>query len=286
MLRTLILPMTDTPPKSGALAVGTGLARALTAHFTGLFIRPDPRAAIPFLGEGMTADAIQDLCDAAERESLALEDKARRVFEAVVTEADLPLEDGTDSGRASAGWEVLVGLIADHAGRRTRLADLCLVPKPEGEDAEARAEILNEVLFRAGRPLLMVPEATVSADFDHVVVAWNGRAEVARALAEAIPLMARATKVTILVLGDEHPDRPSMIQVKAYLARHGIRAETVQKAAPRKDTGEALVKEAGALGGDMLVIGGYSHSRWREMVLGGATRTIVHTAPMPVFMSH
>ncbi|MBK5911042.1 hypothetical protein CCR85_06000 [Rhodothalassium salexigens] len=287
MLRTLILPMTDKPPRTGALAVGTSLAKALTAHVSGLFIRPDPRGAIPFLGEGMTADAIQELCDAAERESLALEAAARTEFEAAARDTGLPMEDGLGTDHASAGWEVVVGLIADHAGRRARLADLVVVPKPEGEAADARGELLNEVLFRAGRPLLMVPDAATSADFSHAVVAWNGRAEVARALAEALPLMHRAAKVTVLALGEEHPDRPSLDQVRCYLLRHGIDAATVSRDAPAKrEMGQALLGECAGLGGDLLVIGGYSHNRWREMVLGGVTRTIVADAQIPVFMSH
>ncbi len=286
-MRTLLVPMTGPKGQESAVEAAFALARDFRAHLSGLFIRPDPRAAIPFMGEGLTADAIQDLVDAAEREGRARAAQSQAVFEAAREAAGVPPGDGRDGGKsASASWEESVGFVADCVGRTARLADLTVLPQPVGPHAEENGELLNEVLFRSGRPLLMVPAGFSGRIGAHPVVSWNGRAECARTVAAALPFLRRAERVTLLRIGEEHPERPNLDALALYLARHGIAAQAVREESEEPSVAEALLQAAGARGGDLLVMGAYSHSRWREMILGGVTRHAIHHAAIPLFMSH
>jgi len=286
-VRTLLLPITGPDGLEPLLAAGLQLARTFDAHLGVLFVRPDPRAAIPFMGEGLTADAIQDLVDASERQSRARADKARAIFDHAREEAGMPLGDGV-SGEAgpTLSWEETTGFIADRIGRAARLADLTLVAQPAEDTSDEAGDILHEVLFRSGRPLLLTPPTVPERIGGAVVVAWNGRAECARTAAAAIPVLQRAGKVILLRIDDEHPDRPKLEEFATYLTRHGIRTEIARRESDNLSAGAAILEAAKDLGADLLVMGAFSHSRWREMVVGGVTRYTIEHTTLPVFMSH
>ncbi|RMD89141.1 MAG: universal stress protein [Alphaproteobacteria bacterium] len=239
------------------------------------------------MGEGLTADAIQDLVDAAEREGRARAAKSQAIFESAREAAGVASGDGIDGGEtASASWEEAVGFVADRAGRAARLADLTILAQPGEGSADEGGELLNEVLFRSGRPLLMVPAGATADTGAHVIVSWNGRAECARTVAAALPLLKTAQRVTLLHVGEEHPDRPGLEALRIYLARHGIESEAVRREAEGVSVADAILAAMQDCGGDMLVMGAYSHSRWREMILGGVTRHAIQHAAVPVLMSH
>lgn len=285
-MRTLLVPLTGPQGSEHVLDAGFLLADRFGAHLTALFIRADPRAAIPFMGEGLTADAIQDLVDATEREGRARASKTLALFEERRDRAGVAQGDGKGGKGASAQWEETVGFIAERAGRAARLADLAIVPQPAEGHREDSEELLNEVLFRSGRPLLMIPPASPARLGEHVVIAWNGRAECARTVAAALPLLKLAGKVTLLRIGEEHPDRPSLDGLATYLARHGVAGETVRREAGGEGVGDSILGVARELGADLVVMGAYSHNRWREMIIGGVTRHAIQTATVPVLMSH
>ena len=131
----------------------------------------------------------------------------------------------------------------------------------------------------------------------NVLIAWNASKEAARAVREALPLLARAEKVTLAIVdADRHPaalgDRPGE-EVLAWLARHGIAAEVLLAQTSGQgllkrpgDVGESLLMLAGEHGCDLMVLGAYGHSRFRETLLGGVTRTVLESMTLPVLMAH
>lgn len=279
--------MTDSEGQDGVLAVGFRLARSFDSHLTGLFIRPDPRSAIPFMGEGLTADAIQDLVEASEREGRQRAERAKQVFESAGDEASIATGDGLgDAGSPSRRWHEIVGFIADRVGREARVADLAIVPKPGKSAPRDADDLLHEVLYRSGRALLMVPDSPPDTVGDNVLVAWNGSAECTRAVAAALPLLHRAKTVTLLRVGEANPDRPGLDALSTYLRRHGIQSESAEREIGADGVGATIMAATGEIRTDLLVMGAFSHSRWREMVLGGVTRYAIHNAPVPVFMTH
>lgn len=174
---------------------------------------------------------------------------------------------------------------------QARYADLVVL----GQAAEAEdnatgllPDLPDYVLLNCGRPVLLVPRCgrfpTVGK---RVLVAWNGSPEAARAVTAALPLLRGAEQVTLAVLGDSADvlgESPGA-DIALYLARHGVTVEVLRRPEP-VDPGKALLSLAADFNVDLLVMGAYGHSRFRELMMGGATRTVLATATLPVLMAH
>jgi len=155
-------------------------------------------------------------------------------------------------------------------------------------------DLPQNLLLNCGRPLLLAPGAGAEgaqggAPFGHPLLAWDGSAQAARAISNALPLLKLAPTVTLLVLNaEQQPGAHGMepgADMALFLARHGVRAE-VMREYTSVDIGDALLCVAGELHCDLLVMGGYGHRRARETLLGGATRTVLRDMTLPVLISH
>jgi nucleotide-binding universal stress UspA family protein len=154
-------------------------------------------------------------------------------------------------------------------------------------------DLPQNLLLNCGRPLLLAPsagaETAQGAPFRHPLLAWDGGAQAARAISDALPLLKLADTVTLLVLNAEllptaHGMEPG-VDMALFLARHGVRVD-VMREYTTVDIGDALLCVAGELDCDLLVMGGYGHRRARETLLGGATRTVLRDMTLPVLISH
>ena len=146
----------------------------------------------------------------------------------------------------------------------------------------------EELVLGVGRPVLVVPRyGSFETVGERVLIAWNGSREATRAVHDALPLLARATKVTVLSI-DPHDSgsRVPSADISLHLARHGVSAEADSTVALDIAVGDVLLSRAADLGSDLIVMGAYGHSRVREMVLGGATRHMLQHMTVPVLMSH
>ena len=172
--------------------------------------------------------------------------------------------------------------------RIARNFDLPITVQPEGSDQGASGLMIEGVLFHSGRPLLILPYIHRGpAKLGRVILAWDGGAAAARALTCAMPLLKRAGRVEVVTMvnGNRSTSDLPGFDVTRNLARHGIQAEL--KTLPRgDDVGSLILSYAADENADLLVMGGYGHSRLREFVLGGATRTILSSMTLPVFMAH
>lgn len=170
--------------------------------------------------------------------------------------------------------------LAEHA----RLHDLTIVPVYEGGETRWVAESL---IFEAGRPVLLLPEHGAAGHlFDTVVMGWDGSRAAARALADALPWLTRAKSVRVVAITGEKPveARRHFGKLERHLALHGVTAKCVEE--PGADAGSALLRYCGKVGAELLVMGAYGHSRIRDFVLGGATRTVIANPSLPVLLSH
>lgn len=193
-------------------------------------------------------------------------------------------------------------LIDDEAGAgvslHARAADLVVIGQAEpGQSGALMADFPAYVVIHAGRPVLLLPFGIGECDPGRrILVSWDASREAARALQLALPLMAAATSVTIAVF-DTRGDNRTVADATAadpvqYLARHGIAAELLvvpvehKRGTRRHDVGDALLLLAAERSADLLVMGAYGHSRFRETILGGATRTVLEGMTIPVLMAH
>lgn len=170
-----------------------------------------------------------------------------------------------------------------------RLHDLTILPMPQTD--ALGGPYMQAALFGAGRPTLLLPSGENSRplqSLDRVVLAWDWSREAARAMADALPILARASKVHVLsVFGEKSLDTTAVTgDLEKYLASHGIEYVLDRTSFTEGDIGRCILSHARDVNADLLVMGAYGHSRLREFVLGGATRTILTEPQLPVLVSH
>jgi len=176
---------------------------------------------------------------------------------------------------------------------QARYADLSVMTAPTrgADDAALVHAFFSALLFESGRPVLVIPpHNTIELPLRHVVVAWKPGREATRALHDALPLLTGATSIDVItidpVVGDMDHGADPGVDIATHLARHGLTVNVVNR--PRSDhtVATALLRHAAESGAQLLVAGGYGHSRLREWVLGGTTRELLQAIHLPILFSH
>ncbi len=283
-IRRLLLPLTGTAAGEAALTSALLVARMWNAHLTALHVRIDSRDVAPLAGEGLSGAMIEEMMSATEKESSERSDAVRSMFQRFVEQHGVTVAEPATRG-ATANFYGVTGREEDLVAQLARLADLTVVPHPEAGDDVSSSDALHAVLFDSGRPVLIAPHKPPAAIGTRVCIAWNGTAESAAAVQAAIAWMQRAEAVRILY-SDEYQRRgPGAPEVAGYLALHDIHAETVPFKSIDRDVGKGLLAAANDFGADLLAMGAYSHSRIRQLILGGVTRHVLERATIPVMMN-
>lgn len=171
----------------------------------------------------------------------------------------------------------------------TRCSDLSIIGQPDIE-SDRRGfglRLAEHVVLGSGGPVLLVPYTGAEAEpGTNVAIAWNGGREAARAVRDALPLLRRAKRVTVVAARhDADPTGQSQTRLAAYLSAHSIDAQFTYLDGTGNEAAELLLSRVADLGADLLVMGGYGHARLREIMLGGVTRTMFHAMTIPVLMS-
>ncbi len=185
---------------------------------------------------------------------------------------------------------VIQGMLDSSAGEVTRLAryaDLAIVEQPGTDSDHGEEIVLETLLFGSGRPLLIVPYIQRKPfTVDNVIIAWDGGATASRAVAAAMPAIERAKRVEVVSVGEGgRADREDGEMLARYLEGHGVRAQGKWLNSVG-DVTDTILSHAADTGADLVVMGGYGHSRLREFILGGATRGMLRTMTVPVLMMH
>jgi nucleotide-binding universal stress UspA family protein len=211
------------------------------------------------------------------REQVAQEEaEAKAWFEAAAKTHACP----TASFRTIEGFPALV------VSARARVADLSVVPSIAARDDGFWESVRDAVLFRSGRPALVVPDQAAGAFGETVVVAWKDGIEAVRAVAAAAPFLEKAGNVSLLSVAEDDKEDPSLAAMADYLALSGLKVEASRIAAPVDGVAKTLLREASAKPGALLVMGAYGHWRWREWVFGGVTQEVLRDTTVPVLMAH
>jgi nucleotide-binding universal stress UspA family protein len=257
-----------------AAAVATGFG----AHLDVMCLGVD-RTQTGYYYAGANAMVMQEALSRATAEAEALEQAARAQL-----------------GMSECRWAVESGVaqladIGRHVASRARFTDLVVLPKPYGDGRGVELEpVVEGAMFEGQVPVLVVPDdVTPSAQPKRVVIGWNESAEALRAVRAALPLLVSAEPVDVVVIdppqhGPNRSDPGGLLS--QYLARHGAKAEidVLSKTLPR--VSDVLQRHVSDVDADMVVMGAYGHSRFREAILGGATRYMLEQARVPVFMAH
>ena len=214
------------------------------------------------------------------------ESTVRVVFERLTTEHGLAVAEARpDAEEATASLAVVIGREPDIAiAHQARLADLIVVAHSEGDREVSSSDALHAVLFDSAKPVLIAPRTAPQTIGQHICIAWNGTAESASAVITALPWLHRAQSIRILWSEDYQRRGPFAPDLEQYLAAHDLTSDRSMFNPINKIVGAGLLAAANEFGGDLLVMGAYSHSRLRQRILGGVTRHVLEHANVPVMM--
>ncbi len=285
--RKILVPLVGTGRDATVLKHGFDLAKTFASHVAALFIRPDPAEVIPYLGDGISASGVQEVIDTSRVATAAASAAAQRAFEAAAKAAGLATEAKPRSAGGMGGsFATREGVMDDVVAEEARLSDLVLFDCPaEAQEMGLRAA-LESALINGRKPVLLVPRSIASIAGAKVAIGWDGGAAAAHAISAAIPLLKRAESIEILNLSSGPIDTVQMDRLRDYLALHGLKAIEHGINPGSQGTAVTLIDAAQRADAGLLVMGGYEHSRLREIALGGVTRHILAHATMPVFLAH
>jgi len=276
MIKDLVVNLGGNGKADVAADYAISVAKAYGAHVVGVAFIYEPVIPGSLLGGIPT-----DLIEVQREENAKAAETAVAHFEAAASAAGVSAETRLLDA-SIAGASDLFGRIA----RRFDIAVVGQAPRDQGVSEEL---LIEGALFGSGRPVIVVPQTqTKPITLDKVMVCWDGSRPAARAIGDAVSLFERAKAIEIVVVTGER-DKSGEItgaNMKRHLARHGINVDIKRIAAGSADVQTAILAHAADTGADFIVMGGYGHSRLREFILGGVTRSILKAMPVPVLMSH
>ena len=288
MPRFIVLPCTGSAADAPVFATALAVARRFSSHLAFLYVRPDVRQEIAALAasEVGAVSGIGDTMERMEREADQREHAAEQQWRELCQQEQLTIRDGPPGDGVSTEWIGEVGADTARVAEHGRTADLIIAGRGR-EDGGVAMGVLEAALMDSGRPVLVAPPAAPASVGRVVTIAWKGTREAAGAVSAALPFIAQAERVVILTIdeGDDEDDRsPERLQralrwhnptvlMHRLVREHGSVAETLLGAAMRAES-------------DLLVMGGYGHTRLREAVFGGFTRHVLERVELPVLMAH
>lgn len=282
--RKILVPLTGGARDSHVLNAAFEVAKAFGSHVSGVYVRPDPSEVLPYLGEGISANVIQEIMEASREATNRGAAVARETFDRLAKAAGTPVQ----AVQAGIGASFLVreGLSDVILTEEARLSDLIVFDTPADAKDTTLRTAMESVLINARKPLLLVPHRAAAIVGAKVAIGWDGGAAAAHAIAAAIPLMTRAQAIEILNVTSGPIDTVQMDRLRDYLRLHALAPVEHGINPGAQGTASALIDAAERAGAGLLVIGGYGHSRLRELVLGGVTRHVFANVTMPILMAH
>ncbi|MEI7714126.1 MAG: universal stress protein [Rhodospirillales bacterium] len=285
-IRKLLLPLTGTAAGEAALTTSLMIARRFNAHVTALHVRVDSRDVAPLAGEGLSGAMIEEMMSATEKESGERAHAVRSMFERFVARQEVVVSEARPGAQhATASFASVTGREEDIVAQQARLADLTVVPHPDAGEDVSSSDALHAVLFDSGRPVLISPQVAPKSIGTRVCLAWNGTAESAASALAALPWMQQAEAVRILSAEGYQRRGPGAADLAAYLALHDVKADVTIFRSVGSSVGAGLLAAATEFGCDLLSMGAYSHSRLRQLILGGVTRHVLEYSNLPVMMT-
>jgi len=289
-MKRVLVPLTGHSPDRRALVTAFLVSDRCRGFVDALCITPHAEVHTPTESTSIPSALLTQLHRIASEEQARVAASARQTFEEVRRQHNRVATEGTGvptSNQASCRWREETGSAGDILPEEARLADLVVLAQDETA-RDLGAPGIEAVLFGSGRALLLAPKSEPTSVGTTVAIAWDGGRAASRAVAAAMPLLSHADRVLIL-----SGDRPALgrasdpNRLAESLACHGITAVSHGVTAGGQHMSKVLMRSAVELGCDMLVMGAYGHSRFREMVLGGVTRGVLDTpVDLPILMAH
>lgn len=274
-LKDIVVLLDQVRETSPATQMAIDLARRAEAHLVGVALAIDP--IVPgFIMAPIPVDAFE----VARTQSLEAARAALDRFEAATH------REGVSAEPRLA--EVLIGGVPETFTAQARLTDLIVIGQSDPDRPEPlRGVLIEAALFDGVAPLLLVPYINKGGlEAKRVMIAWDGSRAAARAVHAALPLLPLAAELSVVIVGPVAKQGEPGADIATYLARHGLQVTVETLPAAPSGVADTLLNHVADRKYDLVVMGGYGHSRFREMILGGATRDMLKTMTVPVLMAH
>ena len=277
-LQYVLCPVTGGEEDGPALRAALKVAARFDAHVRALFVRSSVSAAIPYLGEGLTGTIVENIVAAASKAS----DDA---MVAAKTHVDAALGGcGVDASKLSI--RVTEGVVEDEVAAASRLADIVVYARDPADAGFPDRSLAEHTLLGARRPILIAPPGLFPSVGTRVSVLWDGGTAAASALMASLPFIRKAASVEIITMTADQDESEILEDVRDALSIRGLTAQMRTVDRQSSVDGAHLMMAALQTEPDLIVMGGYGHSRLRQLVLGGVTRHMLKHAPVPVLMAH
>ncbi len=274
-IKDVLLHIDNTKSCAARTEYAASLARDYEAHLTGVYLMST--WTIPaYVDAQIPADVLEQQAKRAESEA----DKAKQQF-----------ESRCEYYGVQAEWRSVDGNPVEELVRNARYSDLVVLGQTERELPEfLELAFADRVALESGRPVLVVPSIGVKGYvIERILVAWSGSRESVRAVNDALPMLKRAKIVIVLTVNLPAEERDNDIPgaaISLHLSRHGVNAQAESISNAEISIGDVLLSRSADKSADLIVMGAYGHSRFRELVLGGATRHLLNHMTVPVLFSH
>jgi nucleotide-binding universal stress UspA family protein len=276
MIKDLVVNLAVAGSRGDPGQYAVSVAEAFGAHVAAIAFAHDPVVPATLMG-GVPADFIES---------------QRAEAEAGASAAIARFEEAARRAGISAESRLLAASIAeasDQFGLMARRFDLSIVGQAEPDKASPEELIAETALFESGRPVMLVPYIQKTGlELGKIVVCWDGSRSAARAAADAMPFLTRAESIEVLIVSGERgkSDEIPGADIAHHLARHDLKVDAKRIVATESDVANTILSYVADAGADLIVMGGYGHSRLREFILGGVTRGILQAMTVPTLMSH
>lgn len=273
-IKTILVHLGDDADNANRLATALNLAKAQGAHLSGLYITRPRDLPVEVAGRAASVAYLEESAARAQENAQA---------------AETAFRDACERARVPHDWIMEESFELSSLAVRSHAADLIVVSRGEDRYLEdrLRLRLSEELVMVTGLPVLLLPLGLPPVTPGRrILIAWKPTREAVRAIRDSLPLLATAEAVYLATVHPGTGDAVAALEIQQYLARHGVQAETLDLEAPDSSTGQTLLDAATAHQCDMLVLGAYGHSRLRELILGGVTRTLVRESRLPLLLSH
>lgn len=276
-LNDIVVYVDSAEVTTARVGFAVALAKEHGAHLIGVAFAPT--ALLPLCGADVGFADMSEVMESVKAQGA----KALHGFEACAKAAGVSAEARLMQGMSEE--------FPHDFARAARHADLAILGQPrDGDPLIGQYALVERCVFASGRPVIIVPAVPDKPALDGTIVAaWDGSAEAARAINDALTFLKPAARVVLVVGiagGQDDEQAPQTDDMMAHLQRHGVTAEAMQVKIGDGDVGRSLLSTAKGLGADLMVMGAFHHSRWREFILGGVTLTVLEQATIPLFMAH
>jgi nucleotide-binding universal stress UspA family protein len=278
MIKDLVVNLSVTPERDPAAEYALSVASAFGARIAGIVFQSDP----------ITPTALMDSMPPPPDLIETLRMESERGAEAAASRFD----EAARLASVSFETRIVTSTVTGAANRFAEIArrfDLSVVAQARPDAVGAETLIVEQALFDSGRPVVVVPYIqTTPFKADRVLLCWDGSRPAARAAGDAMPILVRAKTVEVFIVesGKLKSDENPGADIAEHLAHHGLNVKVTRTVSGDIDVANVILSHAADSGMDLLVMGGYGHSRFREFILGGATRGILTSMTVPTLMSH